>query len=303
MAEIENFGHSIGIEIAPVRFSVLEVSVTGEVARKTEIERGASPLEDGVAALADHVRTEFGTNRTVGIAVPGSVDHANQRVALSTWLPELANVDFGRAFSDAGLKAVIENDANAAAYAEYRIGAGRGSSSLFYAGLGQGIGGAFIHDGMIWRGANGFAGELGDVVVDVENVRLEDVASSANIVRRSRTRFHQDSTSVLSRLNEDEITFRDILNAANQGDDLARLMLERTGTCVGTAIAAVINILNVETVVIGGEMVHSGTYVLDAIIESVKQRSFGPSFAAARIVAGEITQNASAIGAALLAGA
>jgi predicted NBD/HSP70 family sugar kinase len=132
-------------------------------------------------------------------------------------------------------------------------------------------------------------------------MRLEEVASADNVVRRTRARLHQDNTSSLNRLSEQSLNIADILNAAMADDDFARLMLERTGSYVGTAVASVINLLNIETVVIGGPTMLAGNVLLNAIIRSARELSFGPSFESTLILAGEIGEMASASGAALLA--
>jgi glucokinase len=133
-------------------------------------------------------------------------------------------------------------------------------------------------------------------------MRLEDVASTASIVRRTRIRFHQDSTSSLNKLDEQKIRISDIVSAAARGDDFAQLMLQRTGVYVGTAIASVINLLNIERIVVGGEIMEAAEVVLDAIIRRARELSFAPSFNSTKIVAGELHENAAAVGAALLAG-
>jgi predicted NBD/HSP70 family sugar kinase len=92
----------------------------------------------------------------------------------------------------------------------------------------------------------------------------------------------------------------DIVQAANGGDGFSGMMLERTGSYVGTAIANVINLLNIEKIVVGGEVMETGGIVLDAISKSAKELSFKPSFETTRIVAGELGEWATAIGAALL---
>jgi glucokinase len=195
---------------------------------------------------------------------------------------------------------VIENDANAAAFGEYKLGAGRNSHNIFYATLGEGVGGAFIFGGEIWRGASGFAGEFGYVPINSEGTRLEDVASASNILRRTRERFHQDSTSSLNDLDEDAIRLEDIIAAAQDDDDLAQMMLERTGVYVGTAVATVINLLNIEKIVVGGEIMSAKDLVLNSISERARELSFKPSFDSTAIVAGQLGKDAAAIGAALV---
>jgi glucokinase len=171
---------------------------------------------------------------------------------------------------------------------------------MFYITLGTGIGGALIFDGKIWRGVAGFAGEFGQIAVNSDGMKLEDVASAANIVRRTRSRFHQDSTSSLNKLYEEEIRLADVISAAQKEDDFARLMLKRTGTYVGTAVAGVINLLNIEKIVVGGKIMQAASIVLDAIIYRARELSFPPSFEATQIVESELGENAAATGAALL---
>ena len=150
-------------------------------------------------------------------------------------------------------------------------------------------------------GAAGYAGEFGYIAIDSEGTRLEEVASTSNIVRRTRSRFNRDSTSSLGKLPEERIGIREIIKAVDDGDEFARLMLERTGTYVGTAIANVINLLNIETIVVGGEITEAEHVVIDAINARARELSFSRSFEKTRIVSGTVGENAAAIGSALLA--
>ncbi len=132
---------------------------------------------------------------------------------------------------------------------------------MFYVTIGSGIGGALIIDGKLWLGTSGFAGEFGHITIDPEGNEctcgnigcLETYASAPNIVRRTHERLFRDGTSSLSRLalNRD-FTASDIAREAMNGDDFALLMIERTGRYIGTAVAAVINLLNPERIVLGG---------------------------------------------------
>lgn len=304
MAEMQSqMRKFVGVEASTTALNAVCVDDSGAVldTRTTAFDRTGGTIEQ-LAAFIKDLRTGFGDFETVGIAVPGLINRETHRVAFSAHMPEHSEIDLVSGVQDAtGVKTVIENDANAAAYGEYRVGAGRDSSDIFYATLGAGVGGAFIFDGKIWRGKGGFAGEFGYVAINSEGMRLEDVASSANIVRRSTSRVRQDSTSSLSSLEERAIAITDIIAAAKSEDDLAQMMLERTGEYVGMAIASVINLLNIETIVVGGEIMDAGDLVLDSVISRAKELSFGPSFAITRIVAGKLGANAAALGVALIA--
>lgn len=248
------------------------------------------------------LQAKFGDFERVGISVPGLVDRKTKRVAFSSHFPEHENIDFlGELEKVTKQKIYVENDANAAAYGEFLFGAGRGSKNMFYVTLGSGIGGAFIFDGKLWRGASGFAGEFGYIAVNSDGMRLEEVASSANIIRRTKMRFHQDHTSSLNEIGEESITISDVIREANHGDDFARLMLERTGIFVGTAIADVINLLNIERIVVGGEIMQAGEVVLEAIKTRAREFSFSPNFNSTEIMQGKLGDKAAAIGAAMLA--
>src|SRR5439155_976078 len=164
-----------------------------------------------LVSFMTELRESFGAFEKVGIAVPGLVDRASNRLTFSVQTPEHSDVDLAQdVYTATNLAATLENDANAAAYGEFRVGAGRGSRNMFYATLGLGVGGAFIFNGEIWRGAGGFAGEFGYLPINSEGIRLEEVASAPSIIRRTRSRFHQDSTSSLSRLSEEAITISEI---------------------------------------------------------------------------------------------
>ena len=195
----------------------------------------------------------------------------------------------------------IENDANAAAYGEYKVGAGHGSRDIFYMMIGEGIGGAIIFDGKLWTGASGFAGEVGHITIDTEGLEcvcgntgcLETVASGPSIVRRAQERLHRDSTSSLSRLGlNQEFTAADVAHEANEGDDFAMMMIERTGKYIGTGVAGVINLLNIERIVLGGGVMDAGQLILNPIIQEAKSRAFQPCFEATEIVAARLGDDA-----------
>lgn len=302
MTETNKTEKLVGIEIShsAVRAVCLRRNGKIEDAVKATLD-GADDKFVQVVAFVKEIKNRFGSFEKIGIAVPGLVHGETGRVAYSTQFPEHEEIDFLDILeSKTNLKILVDNDANAAAFGEYTLGAGRGSNSMFYATIGGGVGGAFIFDGKIWRGASGFAGEFGHLAINSEGLKLEDVASSSNIARRTKDRFHQDQTSSLNKIGEEKITLTDIIRAARNEDDFAQMMLTRTGNYIGTAIAGVINLLNVETIVIGGEIVQADNLVLDSIVERARKMSFAPSFENTKIIESKLGENAAAVGAALL---
>ena len=303
MNETENrVEKMVGVDISKMWFKAVCLDADGKL---LDVYRypigGDQTLFSQLIKFIRETKSKFGDFDKIGIAVPGLVHQETKRVAFSTFIPEHETIDFlGEMEAATNLEITVENDANAAGYGEFMFGAGRGSRNIFYATLGTGIGGALIFDGVIWHGASGFAGEFGHIVINSDGLKLEDVASAASIVRRTRSRFQQDSTSSLSSLDEEEIGLKDVIKAAQEGDDFAVLMLERTGKAVGTVLAGVINLLNVEKIIVGGGIMRAENLVLDSIIQQAKEFSFAPSFQATQIVSGELGGNAAAIGVAVL---
>ena len=293
----------VGIEVTNLAMKAVCLDSNGNIT--ASLQAALDREKETAPQLVDFVKDlerKLGDFKRLGIAVPGLLDRETKRIAYSAQIPEHEKIDLLNELEKiTKLKIFIENDANAAAYGEYAIGAGRGSKNLFYVTLGRGIGGALILDGKLWRGVSGYAGEFGYLAMNSDGMRLEDVASADNIIRRTKIRFHQDHTSSLNRIGEESITIADVVREANNGDDFAQLMLERTGMYVGMAIAGVINLLNIEKIVVGGEIMQARHYVLDALTRRARELSFEPSFESVEIVEGKLRDNAAAAGVAMLA--
>lgn len=295
----------VGIEISSSKIITVCVDEKGTLKNDFGIVNDFDQsVADQIVECISRAESEFGKFTRFGLAIPGLLNRTTQRVALSNQTPEHTELDLVASIeSQTGKKIYIENDANAAAFGEYKTGAGKGSKDMFYITLGTGVGGALIFDNKLWHGDSGFAGEFGSFVIAADGMRLEDVASAKSIVDRTKNRFHQDPTSSLNQIGEENITIEDIVREAKNEDDFAQLMLVRTGTYVGTALAGVINLLNIERIVIGGEIMKAEHLVLEAIIAQAEKLSFPPSFETTKIVEGKLGEHAGAIGAALLSNA
>ena len=287
------------------------VNHEGAIVESREAPLDRENLVEQTAQIVSELRTLVPNVASVGVAIPGLVNRLTDRVVDSRVLPATVREDLhAELMRVTGLRFELENDANAAAYGEYQVGAGRGSRDMFYMSIGESIGGAIILDGKLWAGTAGLAGEVGHITLDREGDVcvcgntgcLETVASAPNIVRRAKERLDRDSTSSLSRLAMNkEFTASDVAREARNDDDFALMMIERTGKYIGTGVASVINLLNIERIVLGGGVMDAGDLILKPIIKESKRRAFQPSFEATQILAATLGPNASAIGAALLA--
>ena len=300
----------IGINVSGTLARAALVSFAGELLETKVAEITPKQIIPELAAMAKDL-TRRGPVAAIGVAIPGLVNRQTDRVIAPRDLPTAIVEDLhGELMRATGLRVELENDANAAAYGEYKAGAGLGARNMFYMMIGNGIGGAIILDGKLWTGASGFAGEVGHITIDAEGLEcvcgntgcLETVASAPSIVRRARERLYRDNTSSLSRLGLNKsFTADDVAHQANEGDDFALMMIERTGKYIGTGVATVINLLNLERIVLGGGVMDAGSLILNPIIQEAKRRAFQPCFDSTEIVAAKLGLDAAPIGAALLA--
>jgi glucokinase len=301
----------IGMDLSGPKIRAALVDDSGKIVQRHEVNFSKNEIVEQISKAAHDLMFGRHDVAALGIAIPGLVNRQIDRVVVSTDLPSSVREDLhAELMSATGLRVEIENDANAAAYGEYKVGAGSGSRDMFYMMIGNGIGGAIIFDGKLWTGASGFAGEVGHITIDTEGLEcicgntgcLETVASAPSIVRRARERLNRDSTSSLSRLAlNKEFTADDVAHQANEGDDFALMMIERTGKYIGTGVASVINLLNIEKIVLGGGVMDAGQLILNPIIQEAKRRAFQPCFDATEIVAATLGIDAAPIGAAMLA--
>ncbi|MGA9770183.1 MAG: ROK family protein [Blastocatellia bacterium] len=268
---------------------------------------------DQLIEIIDRLRSHGDSAAAVGIGWAGLVDQSAQRIEANPNLVDVSSFDLhGELKRATGLPIVIDNDANMAAYGEWRSGAARGFEDVFFVTMGTGIGSGLILGGKLQRGSRGFAGEFGHFKIDLDGLEcacgstgcLETLASGPNIVRRVREQLFSDpsfSISSLARDMEGILTGERVVRAAMEKDELALSVLKETGRVLGAAIASVVNLLNVEVVVLGGGVMAAGDLILEPIREGTYRGAVRPCFECCRVVVAELGQDAGIIGAALLA--
>jgi glucokinase len=186
-------------------------------------------------------------------------------------------VPIAKLFSDAlGVPVRVTNDANAAAMGEMTYGAARGMKNFIMITLGTGVGSGIVCDGRVIYGSDGFAGELGHVIVDrSENARpcgcgrkgcLETYCSATGVARTARYLLETSpEQSLLRKLNVDEITSFDVYQAAEAGDKLALEIFEETGKRLGAACADFAAFSSPEAFIFFGGLTKAGDYIMDPI--------------------------------------
>jgi glucokinase len=261
----------------------------------------------------DEVRTALPGVSAVGFGIPSLVE-ADTGVSVSSVHLPLADVPFRDLMQDRlGLPVFVDNDVNLAALAEQRLGAGRGSRVMVMLTLGTGIGGAIVIGGRVFRGADGAAGELGHMTVDLNGPPcqgncpnrgcLEVMASGSAIGREGEILAGEVPHSALGRALAQgvPITGEFVTDLALRGDLEAQEVMALIGTRLGAGLVSIVNALNPDVVVIGGGASRSGDLLLDPARKVVAERALRPSRDTARIVPAAFGEEAGVIGAALFA--
>lgn len=312
--------HAIGVDIGGTKIAVGVVDDEGRIVeqtrRDTHAESAASidaAIADAVAELA--VRHEF---HHVGLAAAGFVSSDRRRVLFApniAWreypLAERIETLIGRD----DLQVVVENDANAAGWAEFRYGAGRDVRNMVMLTIGTGLGSAIIADGQLVRGAYGFAAELGHVRVQPGGHPCgcgrrgcwEQYASGSALVREARRAASERPVRAAGLMglaggNAAAIEGPHVTLAATDGDELGIELLAELGGWIGTGCASLAAVLDPESFVVGGGVIAAGDLMLasarTAYAEHLPAAGHRPI---APILAAAMGNDAGIVGAAALA--
>jgi glucokinase len=258
----------------------------------TRREEGWPAVVERLFAMGRRAMTAAGTGPigAVGIACGGPLDSATGVLIDPPHLPGWRDVPIGRLAEEAfGVPAALQNDATAAALAEHRFGAGRGTSTMLYLTVSTGIGGGAVVNGKLHLGAAGNAAEFGHVTV-ARGGRMcscgrrgciEAYASGPSIAARAREHVAEWPQSALAALPE--ITAADVSRAAAEGDRLAVGVWELTVDLLGAAVTDLVNVFEPDLVLLGGGVTRAGAMLLDPVRAIVAAEAMPPAAAVARV--------------------
>jgi glucokinase len=307
---------AIGIDIGGTKISGAVVSGGGKILRSVLKAAPASEKEGGTLCVILQVVTELRAHypmvQAIGVGAAGMVDWPSGHIR---WAPNNSYRDLPlRAIlsAETGLPTVVDNDANVAAWAEFRLGQGRQYAYLTFLTVGTGIGAGLILDSQLYRGPTGIGGEVGHIIVNPSGERcgcgnfgcLEAMASGVALGRAGQKAAREDPTSVLAALaeNTDRVTGEMVYEAARQGDPVARSLFKQVGYWLGIGIASLVTLLDVEIIAIGGGLSSTGELLLvparssfEQFIFASKRRLIPP------IIQANFGREAGVIGAAILA--
>jgi predicted NBD/HSP70 family sugar kinase len=289
-----DFGHS------HLRVAVSDLSsrILAERAVPLDTDHAAEQGLDAAAELVAELLAEANLDEAqvigAGMGLPGPILQEDGLVGSSAILPGWVGV---RAVAEMrrrlDVPILVDNDANLGALAEAAFGAGQDASDLIYLKVASGIGAGLLLNGRLYRGTGGLAGELGHFLVDPNGLVcrcgnrgcLETLAATGALVE------------LLGRSHGDDMTVQRMLDLARAGDVGCRRVIADAGRAIGRAISMLINMLNPELVVVGGDLAAAGDLLLDGVRDSIARAALPSAAEAAEVVTGVLGERAQVLGA------
>jgi glucokinase-like ROK family protein len=312
----------VGLALGVDFVSAVLTDFGGQV--RWRLRQGADPAEGQEAIISRTLRLvdqALEANRELcekrllglGLAVPGMV---NVQDGVMIFSPNLQwrDVPLRQILHEhTGLPVFVDNDANAAAVSEHLFGVARQAQDFVFIFAGVGVGGGLFLKGEIYRGATGFAGEIGHTNYLSESYHSpcrcgnrgcwETFANQYSIVQRVRSRLAVGRNSLVPGLMAEQdspLTLPIILQAADAGDAQALEALSETGSALGRGVANLVNIFNPEMVVVGGLLGAAGRHLLPAVEQAVAKTALPELQSQVQILLSAFGPDASVMGAVAL---
>ncbi|MDP9394917.1 MAG: ROK family glucokinase [Actinomycetota bacterium] len=309
---------TIGVDVGGTKVAAGVVDDNGELlaeVRRDTPATGSGAVVDTIVAVIEELRLRYAVT-AVGVAAPGFVDETRSVVRIAPNIPGWRDLPLRVEIEKAtGLHAVVENDANAAAWAEVRHGAGRGQSDVICVTVGTGVGGGIVSGGELHRGRFGNAAEVGHMKVMAEGRPCgcgqrgcwEQYASGSALVREVRARaaaarFDAHLLLSLGDGTPEGVSGRHVTEAARGGDPVAIASFEEVGRWLGLGMADLAAVLDPGCFVVGGGVSEAGELLLSPARRAYEENLSGQGFRpVAEIRAARFGNDAGMIGAADLA--
>ncbi|MFI1463724.1 ROK family protein [Nocardia carnea] len=307
---------AIGLDVGGTKIAGGVVDPEGRILHRMQVP---SPTDEGTDStlaalleLVDRMRALHPEITSVGVGAAGMITWPAGRIITA---PNNAYRDLPLQellIEHTGLPTAVENDANAAAWAEARAGSGTGHRNVVAITVGTGVGGGLIVDGALLRGQHGIGAEIGHLVVNPSgNIRcgcgsvgcLEAHASGTALGRRGREVAAAEPHGPLATLagGADHVTGETVFAAAQQGDHTARSLFDELGYWLGAGLAGLVNVFDPEVVIIGGGLMAAGDYLYPPTQKSFHKHVFaGSKRTLPPIVPAQLGTGAGMVGAALL---
>ena len=291
---------TIGIDVGGTKILAGVVERDGNVLRTERRDTPTDSTEaflEGLAEVVDALRDE--TVAAVGIGIPSTIDQRAGSSVFSVHVP-LEGVPLReRGEHYLGLPVAVDNDANAAAVAEWTIGAGRGTQHMVMLTLGTGIGGGLILGGRLYRGSTGAAAELGHLVIEFDGPECRGSCTG-----RGHFEWFVSGSAADDLAHEllgADADAKALVAAARAGDERAAGAFVEMGRRLGAGMASVVNAFDPELIVVGGGFGEALDLMLDPALETLRRDALPPGRDHVRVVSGELGEEAGMVGAGLIA--
>jgi glucokinase len=311
---------AVGVDLGGTNLRVAAIDEHGDQVDQISIptlsERGRDDVIDrlcgGILELTDRWKSNY-LLAGIGVGIPGIINMKEGILVCSPNLPGWENYRIHAQITrQINSPIFLENDANAAALGEKWMGSGKDVNDLCFLTLGTGVGGGLILNGKIWHGKIGMAAELGHVTVHPTGRRcncsnigcLEAYASATGVVWAAQERLQSGQASEglkQAAQREPKLTSALIYELSKAGDPSSIEIYEEVGRALGIAIGDFINILDIDTFVIGGGAVDAWDAFASSMFDEVKKRSYIFARDPRRILKSSLGNQAGIYGAACLA--
>lgn len=302
----------IGIDLGGTNLKAAVVDDHGDIIHKnmepTNADKGYEFVLNSIKNSIRSLLNAYKAIQSIGVGVPAVVNHDGVLVVapnLIGWdnvpLQKILNKEFE-------IPVAVDNDANAAAVAEFELGAGKDDDSFIYVTLGTGVGGCIIYRREIFRGEIGGAGEIGHSIINANDKLIaehpyrtgivEEYAGRNQITELGRKIIKQYPDSILHKFDRPDPYF--ISQAIEDGDQAAKLIFTQVGYYLGIGLSTVVNILDISTLIFGGGISLSHHILLDTTLATMKQRAMPSIAARIKFKEAKFTKNAGIVGAAML---
>lgn len=320
---------AIGVDFGGTKLlaAVVDVSngaILGAAKKKTNSDDDAQALMEriysGIDEALDNANLKKkGSVQGIGVGIAGQID---TEAGILLGAPNLsqATVDLpiARMLQERyKIPAALLNDVQVAALGEGRFGAGKDCDDFFCVFVGTGVGGAIVHDGRLYTGATGTAGEIGHLIIHANGRHcgcggrghLEAYASRTAITRTILGELKRGRKSILTKLepslaggDSDGSALRSglLARAMKENDPLVTETLTEAGTDLGLGMASVINLLNPRRIIVGGGVIEAVDYLFEVASQRAIRESLPTPAKATEIVRAQLGDNAGIVGAALL---
>ncbi|GIE87094.1 ROK family protein [Actinoplanes regularis] len=300
---------TVGVDVGGTKTLAVRLDAGGRVLARVRRPTRASTGEELLAGLADIIgAVADGTVTAIGVGLPGLVHTATGTLTYAPTFP-FGPAEVGASLRTAfGLPVCCDNDANAAAWAEHRLGAGGGDTTALVT-VGTGLGCGMVAQDRLLRGAHGYAAEVSHLIVEPggepcgcgERGCFGIEATGWAITQRARRAGEPLDFWGVS--TQEQLTGEVVTRAARAGNPVAAGILARTGMLLGRGLAAVANLLDPGVLVVGGGAGEAGELLLEPARAEFRKRLYAAAHRPeVQIRPARLGGDAGAIGAALLAG-